>query len=331
MIRLWFERTLFVLVLMLAAACACAAEQPTQQNKQAVIERVRPLAKQGNANAQYNLGVIYNRGYGVPRNYDKARKWYKKAASQGYAKAAHNLGVLYQKGHGVPVNHERAAYWFKKAAKLGEPAAQNNLAVMYARGQGVEQNMRKAALWAARAAQAGNRSAIANLPKIIEELPQAAIAGDNVNIRSKPTTNSDVLKQSASGARVVLLQRKNEWSRVLFPSDYVIGWVANFLLKNDGAVAAAADGASGQTGKTAAAGHADAPASAAGSPDDQPAHMIIAGDVVNIRKQPSRHAPVLFQATQGNRVTVLKDGQNGWKYVQLEDGRSGWVAGFLLE
>ncbi len=48
------------------------------------IREWRPLAKQGNANAQYNLGVMYNEGLGVPQDYAEGVRWYRKAAEQEY-------------------------------------------------------------------------------------------------------------------------------------------------------------------------------------------------------------------------------------------------------
>ena len=52
----------------------------------------RPLAEQGNADAQFNVGVLYAKGLGVPPNYIQARQWYKQAAAQGYAKAYFSNG-----------------------------------------------------------------------------------------------------------------------------------------------------------------------------------------------------------------------------------------------
>ncbi len=46
----------------------------------------RPLAEQGDADAQYNLALMYDRGYGVPQDYVQARQWYEKAAAQGDAR-----------------------------------------------------------------------------------------------------------------------------------------------------------------------------------------------------------------------------------------------------
>jgi TPR repeat protein len=67
-----------------------------------------PLADQGHADAQSNLGVMYDNGHGVPQNYAEAMKWYRLAANQGSANAQFNLGVMYANGHGVPQNYGEA-------------------------------------------------------------------------------------------------------------------------------------------------------------------------------------------------------------------------------
>lgn len=265
MIRISIARLLFVLVAGLAGNAAYAADVSGNEKAAQVLQRARPLAEQGNANAQYNMGVIYDRGYGVERDYAKAREWYKKAAAQNYAKAEHNLGVMYQEGHGVQPNSTMAARWFERAARHGEPAAQNNLAVMYARGEGVEQNTILAAVWAARAAQAGNASAIANLPRIAAGLPTANIDGSHVNIRSEPTTDSVVLKQAAEGVEVIVLESLGDWTRILFPTDYTLGWVADFLLTES--VMVASNSEAGDTPKVQPAAAAPAAAEPEAPPE----------------------------------------------------------------
>src|SRR5665811_1208260 len=65
----------------------------------------RPLADQGVAIAQNNLGVLYEKGQGVPQNYAEAAKWYRLAANQGAAVAQYNLGIMYATGHGLPVSY----------------------------------------------------------------------------------------------------------------------------------------------------------------------------------------------------------------------------------
>src|SRR5271166_2226498 len=63
----------------------------------------RPLAEQGNAQAQADLGAIYALGQGVPEDYLQAAAWYRKAADQGNADAQANLGLMYALGWGVPL------------------------------------------------------------------------------------------------------------------------------------------------------------------------------------------------------------------------------------
>ena len=61
----------------------------------------QPLAELGNAAAQYNLGLLYANGQGVPQDYIHAWQWYEQAAAQGDASAQYNLGLLYANGQGV--------------------------------------------------------------------------------------------------------------------------------------------------------------------------------------------------------------------------------------
>ena len=68
-------------------------------------------AEQGNADAQFNLGVMYDTGEGVPENDVEAVNWYRKATEQGYARAQFNLGVMYADGEGVPENDVEAVKW----------------------------------------------------------------------------------------------------------------------------------------------------------------------------------------------------------------------------
>ena len=57
----------------------------------------RPLAEQGDALAQYNLGVLYRKGRGVPQDDVQARQWYEKASAQGQAKAQYNLDFVFKR------------------------------------------------------------------------------------------------------------------------------------------------------------------------------------------------------------------------------------------
>ncbi len=76
----------------------------------------RPLAAQGNAFAQSNLGFMYDSGQGVPQDQGEAVKWYRLAAEQGNARAQSNLGSMYASGEGVPQDYVQAYLWANLAA-----------------------------------------------------------------------------------------------------------------------------------------------------------------------------------------------------------------------
>ncbi len=76
----------------------------------------RPMAEQGHADAQHNLGVMYGKGQGVPQDYAEAVKWYRLAAAQGVAMTQLELGLKYAKGRGVPQDYVQAHMWLNLAA-----------------------------------------------------------------------------------------------------------------------------------------------------------------------------------------------------------------------
>ena len=77
------------------------------------------LASKGDAEAQYNLGVMYVKGEGVRQDYKKAIEWYEKAATKGDASAQYNLGVMYYNGQVVKQDYKKAKEWFGKACDGG--------------------------------------------------------------------------------------------------------------------------------------------------------------------------------------------------------------------
>ena len=83
-------------------------------------------AEEGDAGAQYRVGVIYANGRSVEPDDDAAVQWYRKAATQGYATAHMGLGIMYYYGRGVAQDPLRAYKWWTIAALLEEPAAETN-------------------------------------------------------------------------------------------------------------------------------------------------------------------------------------------------------------
>ena len=124
---------LIVVLLMSGAAVPAVAGPfedalaPAQKGYYATALRLwQPLAEQGNAAAQRNLGVMYANGQGVPQDYEAATAWYSKAAEQAYASAQHNLGAMYADGRGVTQDYVLAHMWFNLSAAQGDADATKN-------------------------------------------------------------------------------------------------------------------------------------------------------------------------------------------------------------
>ena len=113
-------RLILILTALLAFQSATASE----------FDEMKALADQGNANAQLNLGVMYDNGEGVPENDAEAVKWYRKAADQGDAIAQSNLGHMYLRGEGIPENNIRAYVWWSMAKTQGHANAVTNIDIL---------------------------------------------------------------------------------------------------------------------------------------------------------------------------------------------------------
>jgi TPR repeat protein len=124
------------------------------------IITLRKQAESGDANAQFNVGAMYENGSGVRQDYAEAARWYRKAAELGDARAQYNLGIMNQNGWGVPQDYAEAVKWYRKAAKQGVASAQYNLGFMYLNGQGVPQDYAEAAKWYRKAAEQGDVDAL---------------------------------------------------------------------------------------------------------------------------------------------------------------------------
>ena len=117
-------------------------------------------AEQGDADAQYKLGEMYEEGNGVPKNGEKAAEWYGNAADQGHALAQAALGALYLQGIAVPKDEAKGFEWVQKSAVQGYGIAQFALGLAYANGRGVPQNFILAYSWFNLAAESGNMDAL---------------------------------------------------------------------------------------------------------------------------------------------------------------------------
>jgi TPR repeat protein len=118
----------------------------------------QPLAKQGQAIAQYHLGLLYSNGQGVPKDDAQARQWYEKAANQEHADAQVNLGSLYDYGRGGPQDFRMAVRWYRRSANQGNDLAQRRLGLLYERGDGVPKDYVQAYMWYKLGAANGGKS-----------------------------------------------------------------------------------------------------------------------------------------------------------------------------
>ena len=119
------------------------------------VEWFRKAAEQDLAVAQHNLALRYYNGGGVERDWKEAVKWFRRAAEQGLAESQLNLGLRYVRGEGVERDPVQAVKWYRRAAEQGLADAQLCLGLCYYSGEGVEQNLEQAAEWFRKAAEQG--------------------------------------------------------------------------------------------------------------------------------------------------------------------------------
>src|SRR4051794_26144099 len=140
------------------------------------FDHLKAKADSGDAEAQFALGLMYDLGIDVPRNYAESGKWYLKAANQGLAEAQFKLGVRYfEFGKQARENYTTAFTWFYRAANQGIAEAQFNIGLMYQLGRGVPTNKVEAYKWYNVAAAQGFTKAAAAREVLNSELSRAEV------------------------------------------------------------------------------------------------------------------------------------------------------------
>jgi uncharacterized protein len=144
-------------ILVAAIICGAAAEAfadfaagvqyQEQGNYEAARREYLPAAKDGNAQAQNNLAILYRTGRGGPIDLQQAFYWFSKAADQGLPNAQTSLGRMYEKGEGVPQDYLKAAYLYRRAAVAGYFLGQSALARMFEAGRGIPRDPIAALAW----------------------------------------------------------------------------------------------------------------------------------------------------------------------------------------
>jgi TPR repeat protein len=112
-----------------------------------LLPALEAKAKQGDAEAQFELARDFLKGDGVTKDPVRAFELMSAAANQGHAEAMGGVGFFYANGIAVPKNEAKAVEWFRKGAEAGGAKAQLNLGKMLAEGKGVEKNESEGRKW----------------------------------------------------------------------------------------------------------------------------------------------------------------------------------------
>ncbi|QJQ33187.1 hypothetical protein GV829_12680 [Sphingomonas lacunae] len=127
----------------------------------------RPLAVQGDPDAQFNLGQAYKLGRGVPQDFSQAIIWFRSAADQGHLQSEDNLGlVMYEMGQKA-----EALPWLQRSASRGEPRAQYVLGAELFNGERMSRDWPRAYALMKRASDAGLQRASAALVQMDQHIP----------------------------------------------------------------------------------------------------------------------------------------------------------------
>lgn len=133
------------------------------------LQDLARAALDGNADAQHDLATVFALGEQLPApDYERAAYWYRRSANAGVVNAQYNLGVLTERGQGVPQDSARAFQLFLRAAEAGHPDAQNAVGLAYMSGRGVEPDPGQAATWFQAASGNGNPRGAYHLGRLFE-------------------------------------------------------------------------------------------------------------------------------------------------------------------
>lgn len=138
----------------------------TQGQYDIARESLVPLAKKGDAQAQYYLGYMYEKGTGFSVDYATALEWYGKAAKKGHVESLLKLAWMAENGIGTPLNYERAFGHYMEAAEAGHAKAMGRVGQYYLDGYGTFPDLGQALVWLKKAVEGGDPKAQAMLDEL---------------------------------------------------------------------------------------------------------------------------------------------------------------------
>lgn len=155
------KRLLFITLLLCCTTLPAFAglkegdEAMEKEDFKTALKEFTALANKGDAQAQFNLGAMYNEGLGVDEDVAKAFAFFLKAAEQKHPRAQFVVGHMYSSGRGVTANKQESLQWKQKAASQGYAQAQSDLG-----DHDYEQkNYAEALVWYRKAAEQNNANA----------------------------------------------------------------------------------------------------------------------------------------------------------------------------
>jgi TPR repeat protein len=120
------------------------------------LELLKAAANLGHHEAQYRVGLYYDRGIVVAEDSKEAAHWYSQAAEGGSASAQFSLGICYSKGIGVPQDDAQALEWLQKAGDQDCDLALSSLGYFYEVGVCCQRDLDKSYEYYSKAAELGN-------------------------------------------------------------------------------------------------------------------------------------------------------------------------------
>ncbi len=168
---------LIFFILGLISVCLSQKVLAVSEEETKSFQLYQPKAKQGDADAQFNLAILYLQGRGTPQSDIYAVYWLTKAAKQGHVNAQFSLGDLYRHGGGeeIPRDYKQTLYWYTKAAEQGLALAQYNLGHIYEYGQEGPLDYKQAFFWYTKAAEQGHYFAKEDRDMMLEKMSQSQI------------------------------------------------------------------------------------------------------------------------------------------------------------
>lgn len=216
---------LFVLfiILMLPVAGFAYQDDYVWQEK---FKQALPKAEAGDAEAQFDVGNMYEKGNGVAKDEANAFEWYVKAAKQNHDKAAFEVGFAYLRGVGVSQDYDKAMKWLSNAAEYNNVRAYYFLGTMYEKGNGVPVDLEKALRWYTRASKGGYAVAEERVIEVKADLKNSDAKLQAEIEREKRLRRAELAKTSNSPPKaqkqdVKKLLMAGGWSKSNKPAEYL--------------------------------------------------------------------------------------------------------------